>query len=275
MGGHGRGANRAVLLALGCLSLAACNTARQDRTFETGLGVASTAGPAEPAETSLAAGTPEPAAKQAALPHGRGPMLLGKAYQMAGRWFTPKHDPDYSEVGLASWYGGSFHGRTTANGETFDQYALSAAHPTLPLPSYVRVTNLENQRSVVVRVNDRGPYSHRRLIDVSASTADLLDFRRAGMAEVQVDYVQPAPREDEDDTLLLATYRGPEAPTGFTTTRRLALVEAPPPAPRPAVIAATVPANAVEPAFDPGRFLQTSDSTESSALWSFAGSAAW
>ena len=120
----------------------------------------------------------------------------------------------YSEVGLASWYGPKFHGRSTANGETFNRLALTAAHLTLPLPSYVRVTNLNNNRSITVRVNDRGPYSHNRLIDVSEQTAELLAFRRHGLTKVRVDYIGPAPVDADDGQMLLASYRAPaKAPT--------------------------------------------------------------
>ena len=141
---------------------------------------------------------------------GRG-FKVGKPYQIAGKWYTPQVDPSYDQVGAASWYGGSFHGRVTANGEIFDSAALSAAHPTLPLPSYVRVTNLENDRSVVVRVNDRGPYAHHRLIDVSQRTAELLGFKHDGEARVRVQYVDKARLDGKDQDFLLASYRGPEA----------------------------------------------------------------
>lgn len=126
----------------------------------------------------------------------------------------------YSKVGLASWYGSRFHGRSTANGETFNRLALTAAHLTLPLPSYVRVTNLENNRSITVRVNDRGPYSGDRLIDVSEQTAELLAFRRHGLTKVRVDYVGPAPVDADDGQMLLATYRGPTKPRATTVAAR-------------------------------------------------------
>jgi peptidoglycan lytic transglycosylase len=104
----------------------------------------------------------------------------------------------YSAVGLASWYGAGFHGRRTADGETFDKDSLTAAHPSLPLPCEVRVTNLANRRSLVVRVNDRGPYVGRRLIDVSARTAKLLGFYDRGLAKVKVEYVGRAPLRGAD-----------------------------------------------------------------------------
>jgi rare lipoprotein A len=119
----------------------------------------------------------------------------------------PEENINYSAVGFASWYGDDFHGRYTANGEIFDMTAISAAHPTLPLPSYVRVTNLANNRSIVVRVNDRGPYAHDRLIDVSVKTAELLGFHGHGIARVKVDYIGRAPLQGSDDRKLIATLR--------------------------------------------------------------------
>ena len=105
------------------------------------------------------------------LRKGGGRYHVGKPYQIAGNWYYPKTNPNYERVGTASWYGPGFHGRLTANGEIFDMNSLTAAHPTMPLPSYARVTNVENDRSVIVRVNDRGPFAHDRLIDLSKRTA--------------------------------------------------------------------------------------------------------
>ena len=101
------------------------------------------------------------------VPKGGGVYRVGKPYTIAGREYVPQEDINYSAVGMASWYGDDFHGRYTANGEIFDMNSISAAHPTLPLPSYVRVTNLANHKSIVVRVNDRGPYVGDRVIDLS------------------------------------------------------------------------------------------------------------
>jgi rare lipoprotein A len=140
---------------------------------------------------------------------GGGRYQVGKPYRVRGKWYRPKEDPNYAATGLASWYGPNFHGRLTANGEIYDQYALSAAHPTLPLPSYVRVTNLDNDSSVIVRVNDRGPFHANRVIDLSSKAADLLDFKRAGVAKVKVEYVGKAKIEGSDDRFLLASYRAP------------------------------------------------------------------
>jgi rare lipoprotein A len=119
---------------------------------------------------------------------GSGQYKVGSPYQIAGVWYYPKEDPFYDETGIASWYGEDFHGKSTANGETYDMSALSAAHRTLPLPTIVRVTNLQNGKSILLRVNDRGPYARGRIIDVSKHAADLLGFQRNGTARVRVQY---------------------------------------------------------------------------------------
>jgi rare lipoprotein A (peptidoglycan hydrolase) len=139
--------------------------------------------------------------------------IAASSSDVAGRKYEAARGPGYEEVGLASWYGGSFNGRRTANGEIFDGSELSAAHPSLPLPSYVRVTNLDNNASIVVRVNDRGPYSHSRLIDVSERTAQLLDFHHDGTTRVRVEYVGEAPLKGDDSRMLLASYRAPAGGT--------------------------------------------------------------
>ncbi|WP_026187502.1 septal ring lytic transglycosylase RlpA family protein [Ensifer sp. BR816] len=140
------------------------------------------------------------------IPKGGGRYQVGKAYQVKGRWYQPKEDFGYNKTGVASWYGSAFHGRMTANGEVYDKYHLSAAHPTFPLPSYARVTNMENGTSVIVRVNDRGPYEYGRIIDVSSKTADMLDIKRKGSAKVRVQYVGRAPLEGNDMPYLMASY---------------------------------------------------------------------
>lgn len=132
------------------------------------------------------------------VPKGGGVYKVGKPYQVAGAWYTPRENPYYDKRGIASWYGEDFHGRRTANGEVYDMYALSAAHPTLPLPSYVEVTNIRNGRSMVVRVNDRGPYKHDRIIDLSKKVAQLLDFYRTGTTPVRVRYLGRAPLDGND-----------------------------------------------------------------------------
>lgn len=148
-----------------------------------------------------------------AVPKGGGVYRVGNPYVVGGRTYVPQEDPHYRAEGLASWYGEDFHGRETANGEIYDMHGITAAHPTLPLPSYVRVTNLSNDRSLIVRVNDRGPYHSNRIIDVSAKAARLLDFHGDGVARVRVEYVARAPLEGSDDSVLLATLRqGTPAP---------------------------------------------------------------
>jgi rare lipoprotein A len=139
------------------------------------------------------------------VPRGGGQYLVGHSYTIAGRTYYPNENTHYAAVGLASWYGDAFHGRRTANGEVYDMRSLSAAHPTMPLPSYARVTNLGNGFSMIVRVNDRGPYSPGRIMDVSSRVADMLDFKSAGTAKVKVEYVGPAPLAGTDDETLVAS----------------------------------------------------------------------
>jgi rare lipoprotein A len=119
---------------------------------------------------------------------------IGGPYQVNGIWYIPAHEPDYDETGTASWYGNSFNGRPTANGEIFDENVVTVAHPTLPIPSLVEITNLDNGRSIVARVNDRGPFVGNRLVDVSARGAQLLGFKEQGSAQVRVRYIGQAPR---------------------------------------------------------------------------------
>src|SRR5712671_3705194 len=148
------------------------------------------------------------------VPKGGGTYRIGKPYTVAGRVYVPEEDTSYREEGLASWYGNDFHGRLTANGEVFDMASLTAAHPTLPMPCYARVTNLSNGKSLIVRVNDRGPYHGNRLIDVSNKAAELLEFKGNGVARVRVEYVARAPLEGSDDRQLIATLRtGVPAPS--------------------------------------------------------------
>jgi len=149
------------------------------------------------------------------VPRGGGQYLVGRPYTVAGRRYYPAENPSYSAVGMASWYGAAFHGRRTANGEVYDMASLSAAHPTMPLPSYARVTNLENGYSIIVRVNDRGPYHGGRVMDVSSRVADVLDMKAMGTAKVKVDYVGPAPLEGSDDSQLLASLRTDGSPANM------------------------------------------------------------
>ena len=134
----------------------------------------------------------------APIPKGGGHHKIGAPYRVAGRLYIPQHDPSYDRRGIASWYGRAFHGRKTANGEIFDKHALTAAHPTLPMPSFAYVTNLANNRTVLVRINDRGPFAHDRIIDLSRRVAQLLGSESSGLAEVRVRYAGPAPLDGND-----------------------------------------------------------------------------
>ncbi len=120
---------------------------------------------------------------------------VGKPYQVSGKWYYPAVDYALDETGIASWYGPKFHGKTTANDEIFNQWALTAAHRTLPMPSFVRVTNLENGRGLVLRINDRGPFARDRIIDVSRRAAQLLGFERQGTARVRVQIIPELSRQ--------------------------------------------------------------------------------
>src|SRR5580698_4903710 len=149
------------------------------------------------------------------VPRGGGQYLVGRPYTVAGHRYYPAENPSYTATGMASWYGAAFHGRRTANGEIYDMASLSAAHPTMPLPSYARVTNLENGYSVIVRVNDRGPYHGGRVMDVSSRVADVLDMKAMGTAKVKVDYVGAAPIGGSDDSQLLASLRTDGSPANM------------------------------------------------------------
>lgn len=150
-------------------------------------------------------------------PKGGGRYQVGRPYVVAGRRYVPREKPEgFSQTGHASWYGIAFHGRKTANGEVYDRNMISAAHPTMPLPSYARVTNALNNHSIVVRVNDRGPYHGNRVIDLSERTAGLLGFKHIGTARVRVDYLGPASLAGSDDEKLVASLRtnGPASMPG-------------------------------------------------------------
>ncbi len=179
------------------------------------------------------------------IPKGGGTYRVGAPYFVGGRMYVPQYDPHYKAVGLASWYGEDFHGRYTANGEVFDLDGITAAHPTMPLPSYARVTNLANGRSIIVRVNDRGPYAHNRLIDLSVRAAKLLDFYRRGTTMVRVEYVGPAPLQGSDDRVLEATLRE-NSPAPVPSMVRIARGPVFPPTPPPPSsrqVLASVPAD--------------------------------
>ena len=144
------------------------------------------------AAVAAACSTAPPESSTVSLPSGTGVYKIGEPYEQKGVWYEPHEQPGYDETGIASWYGPGFHGQRTANGEIFDAAGLTAAHRTLPMPVNVRVTNLDNGRSLVLRVNDRGPFSRGRIIDVSARAARLLGFYGKGTANVRVTYLARA-----------------------------------------------------------------------------------
>jgi rare lipoprotein A len=156
------------------------------------------------------------------IPKGGGRQMVGKPYTVAGRTYVPNETPRASE-GLASWYGSNFHGRMTANGEVFDRDSIAAAHTTMPLPSYARVTNLQNGHSMIVRVNDRGPFHGNRVIAA-------LGFRQSGTARVRVEYVGRASTNGSDDRILLASLRTDGQPAALTGSAPTIIAQA---APRP------------------------------------------
>lgn len=150
------------------------------------------------------------------VPKGGGRELIGRSYTVAGKRYTPYEKPvGYTAVGTASWYGEAFHGRRTANGEVYDRMSISAAHPTMPLPAYARVTNVTNSRSIIVRVNDRGPFHGGRVMDVSQKTADALAFRHLGTARVKIEYLGQASLAGSDDQMLLASLRTDGSPASI------------------------------------------------------------
>jgi rare lipoprotein A len=189
--------------------------------------------------TRQTAATPQPVYK------------VGSPYQVSGIWYYPKEQPDYDETGIASWYGSQFHGRLTADGEVFDRNTPSAAHPTLPLPSNVRVTNLENGRSIVVRVNDRGPFVNGRIIDLSEQAATLLGYKNQGTARVRVtnlgraDLNGPGLASPAEQTPTEIATAVQAAPTGSVATGTLA------PVPNAAVAPPTQTAALPQPAPTP------------------------
>lgn len=194
-----------------------------------------------PAKRNAFAGVGSPVYRgNGPLPKGGGRYFLGEPYEVAGWKYYPREDPNYDKVGQASWYGPQFHRRMTSNGEWFDMDYLSAAHPTLPLPSYVRVTNLANGRAVVVRVNDRGPFVGDRIIDMSRRSAEVLGFKEKGRANVRVQYLGPAPLEDRGSDLMAMNRRMERAP-GFTALAAAAPMPGPAPAMGPTPLVGPTP----------------------------------
>lgn len=196
---------------------------------------ASLAACATPRYATRMDGTPIAQGKPARQMPGRGGT--GEPYQVGGIWYVPREQPNYDEVGVASWYGEAFNLKPTANGETFDLAGLTAAHTTLPLPSLVEVTNLENGRKLTVRVNDRGPFYGGRIIDLSQAAARELGYEQKGTARVRVRYLGPAPLLGPD-----AGVRYARAGASSLPTRLAATPTAPAPA-RPTQLAVEVASN--------------------------------
>jgi rare lipoprotein A len=175
---------------------------------------------------------------------GRSGYKVGRPYEIAGRKYTPEENYRYIESGVASWYGPGFHGKSTANGEAYDQHTMTAAHRTLPMPSVVRVTNLSNGSTVIVRVNDRGPFANDRIIDLSRAAAEKLDMVRAGTASVRVEILPEESKRLKEiaqnggsvSDQMAAMRAAPTAPPPRTM-----VAAAPPPPPPPAVRPAPAP----------------------------------
>lgn len=177
---------------------------------------------------------------------GQGMYKVGNPYQIDGTWYYPKEQPDYDETGIASWYGPTFYGHKTANGEIYNAGDITAAHRTLPMPVNARVTNLDNGRSIVVRINDRGPYAKGRIIDVSEAAAKLLGFYNQGTARVRVTYLARAAQPDGEpmssDTPPEIASAVPAAPAPKVVTDTLGNVADVPEAPPVRIAALPKPA---------------------------------
>lgn len=176
----------AVCIAAGALLLVGAACTRGDRRADFRSAKSQT--PASP--RVIAPGEP--------IPKGGGTYKVGNPYVIEGLVYTPAEEPAYDRVGVGSFYGEDFHGRKTANGEVFDMWALTAAHPTLPMPSFAYVTNVANNRTILVRINDRGPFARDRVIDLSRASARLLGFEMQGTAHVRVRFAGRAPLSGED-----------------------------------------------------------------------------
>jgi rare lipoprotein A len=220
--------------ALGCAGLAACATPEPRLAIHQApksQGARPYSGPPSPGSATGLRGTEKP-------------------YQIKGIWYYPKVDSDYDEQGIGSWYGEQFHNRRTANGEIFDMDLPSAAHKTLPLPSIVEVTNLDNGRKMKVRVNDRGPFVDSRIIDLSKAAAEQLGYGRAGVARVRVRYIGPAGKTAFDERRVVATAPPPPEPRYAPPPKARVHASGLPPA-QPAYDAPPPP-KAADPDFHPG-----------------------
>jgi rare lipoprotein A len=199
---HARGFGTAGVLAL-TIGIAACSNSNDRRTSHWQPATVDRAdanrSAAQPETARTAAlATPGPIPAAGSVPKVKGVYKVGKPYVINGVTYYPAEDPSYDRTGIGSWYGTDFHAKKTANGELFDMGAITAAHPTLPMPSLVYVTNLANGRTLLVRVNDRGPYKPGRIIDLSRQSARLLGFEGNGLTQVRVRYAGPAPLDPGD-----------------------------------------------------------------------------
>lgn len=206
-----------------------------------------------------------------------GKYKVGTPYQIGGVWYYPKEDPFYDEAGIASWYGEDFHGKSTANGEAYNMDALTAAHRTLPLPTVVRVTNLENGRSIRLRVNDRGPYARGRIIDVSKKAAHLLGFQSNGTARVRVQYEGRAKIDSPDQGVDFeegasgASEKVKAAPIASVTSGELAPPEgalaATPATPTSSALPVPPKAESAPPDLEPDGIVTSQQVTGTTQLW--------
>ena len=198
------------------------------------------------------ASRPEPRVASASRAPAASPgVKIGKPYQVFGKWYYPADDRGYDEVGIASWYGPGFHAKATANGEPYDQDGMTAAHKTLPLPSFVEVTNLENDRRIMLRVNDRGPFVGDRIIDLSRRSAQMLGVDRKGTAKVRVRRVFPSDRE-----IARLGLGRPVAPTPIQPAPVLVAAAPPRPTPPRPVLVAVASTPVVAPAMPTPLFVQ-------------------
>lgn len=208
-----------------------------------------------------------------------GTYKVGKPYQVHGVWYYPAEDYNYDETGIASWYGPGFHQERTANGETFDQNDLTAAHKTLPMPSLVRVTNLDNGRSITIRINDRGPFAAGRIIDMSRRGAQLLGYEREGTAKVRVQVLADESRAiaaaARANAPLDVAESGPPpatAPRAKVEIVGLAAPTTPPPHERPPVEAPrTIPGETRDGRFMPAPVVSQGQATPGRQIYVQAG----
>lgn len=205
---------RLAAIAGACALLAGCSAHERSARTTTATAPVALQSTADAPQPASLGGVPIPLARPVVV--ATAPTMVRPTTSLAAA--APAGPVGKSGGGMASWYGDRFHGRSTANGERFDMHSFTAAHRTFPLPSYVRVTNVNNGRSIVVRVNDRGPFHGNRVIDVSRRTADVLGFRGNGVGNVKLDFVARAPKSGSDDRRLLASYQElgrPSSPPGM------------------------------------------------------------